>query len=110
MVQMGDMVLMRTGNKRYAPAVINSINENGSLNLTVFSTNGQVGLARDVYEGPKEGDWCPTGVDAQEAAMAGAPPVSETGKPTHPPPLSPEAPKSTTPLTGTLKDLEKHKK
>lgn len=110
MVKIGDMVLMRTGNKRYAPAIVYSINENGSLNLTVFSSSGQVGPARNVYEGPKEGDWCPTGVDAQEAAMASAPPVSETGKPTHPPPLSPEAPKSTTPLTGTLRDLEKFKK
>lgn len=93
---LGSIVLHRTGKNRYAPALVNSMNEDGSLNLTVFSTNGQIGLARSVFEGPKEGDWAPPGIDAQEAAMAKAPPVSETGWPgetthpsghAHPPPL-----------------------
>ena len=94
--QLGSIILYRTGKKRYSPALITGMNEDGSLNLTVFSTNGQVGLARNVCEGDNEGQWCPTGVDAQEAAMAKAPPVSETGKlgstyeqppHSHPPPL-----------------------
>jgi hypothetical protein len=89
---LGSIILYRTGKNRYSPALITGINEDGRLNLTVFSTNGQTGLARDVCEGDHEGEWCPTGVDAQEAAMAKAPPVSETGKlspvPPHPPPLT----------------------
>lgn len=77
---LASIILYRTGKKRYSPALITGINEDGSVNLTVFSTNGQVGLAKSVTEGDNEGQWCPTGVDSQEAAMAKAPAVKETGK------------------------------
>lgn len=101
---LGSTVLHRIGKNKYMPAIINSLNSDGTVNLTTFSSNGQTGLAVSIKEGDMEGNWCAPGVDAQEEAMAKAPPVSETGKlgeqPTHPPPLTTGAPQSTTPLTG----------
>ena len=82
----GITVLHRTGKNRYSPAIVNSINADGSLNLTVFASNGQTGLARDVVEGDNEGNWCAPGIEVLEQKMAEAPPEFESPH-SHPPPL-----------------------
>lgn len=69
---LGLMVLYRTGKNRYSPAVIQKVNENYTVDLTVFGPAGDVSPARNVKEGDNPGQWCHTGIDAREAAMAAA--------------------------------------
>jgi hypothetical protein len=66
---LGLMVLYRTGINRYSPAVIHKVNEDHTVDLTVFDPQGTVGPARSVQQGGNPGQWCHTGVDAREAVM-----------------------------------------
>lgn len=71
-VTQGRIVLLRTGERKYAPSLINRVNEDGSVNLTVFEPNGTVSPANKVSEGDQVGNWCQPGVDSQEKIAADA--------------------------------------
>lgn len=66
---LGLMVLYRTGVDRYSPAVIHKVNEDHTVDLTIFDPAGNVGPARRVQQGDNPGQWCHTGVDSREAVI-----------------------------------------
>jgi hypothetical protein len=62
----GRIVLIKTEENRYAPALVTQINEDESVNLTVFRADGTIEPVQNVKRGVEIGDWAPPGVDAEK--------------------------------------------
>lgn len=60
------IILYRTDPNKYSPALVNAVNEDGSVNLTVFRPGGDTGLVEKVTKGPEIGQWEWPGVDSPE--------------------------------------------
>lgn len=58
------IILYRLGPGKYAPALVNEVNPDGSVNLTVFMPFGVTEGVQNVFEGHEVGDWAWPGVDA----------------------------------------------
>jgi hypothetical protein len=68
-VTQGRIVLYRVSDEaknRYWVALINSVNDDGSVNLTLFLPTGLTEGANSVTRGSNVGDWTPPGVDSNQ--------------------------------------------
>jgi hypothetical protein len=60
------IILYKTGPDSYSPALVTAVNEDGSVNLTVFLPSGNTVGAQNVAEGREIGDWAWPGIDAKK--------------------------------------------
>ena len=58
------IILYKTGPDSYAPALVTQVNEDRSVNLTLFLPNGSTAGVQNVAEGHEVGNWTWPGVDA----------------------------------------------
>jgi hypothetical protein len=63
-VTQGRVVLFRTDPDKYLVALIIKVNDDKTVDLTVFKPSGDTGLEANVKQGKEIGNWCPPGVDA----------------------------------------------
>lgn len=61
-VVQGRIVLFKWDEDRYAPSLITQVNEDGSVNLTIFRPDGTTEGKQNVERGNEEGKWAPPGI------------------------------------------------
>ena len=70
----GRIVLLKADKDKYHVALINSMNGDGSANLSVFPPpdygGGAVYKCNNAFQGTEKGNWAPPGVDAEPTAKA----------------------------------------
>jgi len=59
------IILFRVAPDKYTPALVTAVNEDGSVNLTVFHQYVTEGV-QNVVEGPEIGNWVWPGIDAKK--------------------------------------------
>lgn len=60
------IILYKTGFDSYAPALVTQVNQDDSVNLTLFLPNGSTEGVQNVTEGHEVGEWTWPGVDARK--------------------------------------------